>query len=234
MAIKSVAPGVSLVTGGFPMPTMNVYLLEDVGGGVTMFDAGVKSMVNQLRKACNAKGGLNRIVLGHGHPDHRGAAAGLGAPIFCHAHNVADAQGDGGRSYMDMGKLGLHGRAALPVLLRLWDGGPLVVEGTVAEGDEICGFNVIDIPGHAPGQICLFRPSDGVALTSDCFYTLDPQTGIKGRPRPPHPAFNLDEDEMRSSIAKVGNLNPSSAWPGHADPLTEDVRSTLKAVASSR
>ncbi|MFL5862157.1 MAG: hypothetical protein ACJ780_15480 [Solirubrobacteraceae bacterium] len=38
--------------------------------------------------------------------------------------------------------------------------------GTVAEGDEIAGFEVVDPPGHAPGLIGLFRRSDGLALIS--------------------------------------------------------------------
>ena len=234
MSTKPIASGVWLVTGGLPVPTMNVYLLEESGGGVTMFDAGVKSMVKQLRKACDERGGLRRIVLGHGHPDHRGAAAGLGAPVLCHADNVADTEGDGGRGYMDKSKLGLHGRASLPLLMNLWDAGPVPVSGTVAEGEDVCGFKVVEIPGHAPGQIALFRESDGLALTTDCFYTLDPQTGIKGRPRTPHPAFNLDEDQMRASIEKIAGLDPSAAWPGHADPIIEDARVTLLGVARAR
>lgn len=77
---RKVAEGVWLVRGGLPLPTMNVYLIEDSGGGVTMFDAGVSSMVKSLRSACDDLGGLNRIVLGHAHVDHRGAAPGLDAP----------------------------------------------------------------------------------------------------------------------------------------------------------
>jgi hydroxyacylglutathione hydrolase len=233
MSTKPVAPGVWLVTGGLPVPTMNVYLLEEDGGGVTMFDAGVKSMVKQLRTVCDAKGGLQRIVLGHGHPDHRGAAPGLGAPVYCHADNVGDTEGDGGYGYMDMSKLHPPGRVAYPLLMRMWDGGPVSVTGTVAEGDDVCGFKVVDISGHAPGQIALFRESDGLALTSDCFYTLDPQTGIKGRARLPHPAFNEDEDGARAAVARVAELDPSAAWPGHARPVTEDVRGTLGKVASA-
>ena len=32
-----------------------------------------------------------------------------------------------------------------------WDGGPVQISGTVSEGDEIAGFRVIHLPGHAPG-----------------------------------------------------------------------------------
>ena len=230
---KKVADKVRLVAGGLPVPTMNVYLLEDEGGGVTMFDAGVSSMVRPLRAACEELGGLNRIVLGHGHVDHRGAAPGLGAPVYCHVDNVADSEGDGGRSYQDLSKLGPPGRLAYSVLMRAWDGGPVEIAGTVGEGDDICGFTVVDLSGHAPGQIALWRPDDGVALTSDCFYTIDPLTGIKGEPRLPHAAFNQDEDATRAAVRKLAELGPASAWPGHADPVTEDVKEVLLGVAEA-
>jgi len=107
------------------------------------------------------------------------------------------------------------------------------IAGTVEEGDEVAGFRVVHIPGHAPGMIALWRESDRLALTSDCFYTLDPTTGIKGPPRVPHAAFNLDTEAARASIRKIAALEPASAWPGHADPLTGDVRAQLEQAAAS-
>ena len=228
---RQIADGLWLVAGGLPVPTMNVYLIEDEGGGVTMFDAGVRSMVDQLRVGCEQLGGLNRIVLGHGHVDHRGAAPGLEAPVYCHPDNVADTEGDGGRSYQDLDKLGFPGRAVYPTLMGAWDGGPVEVAGTVAEGDDIGGFTVVSLAGHAPGQIGLLRERDGVALTSDCFYTINPLTGIKGKPRLPHAAFNQDEDAARSALLKLAELAPRAAWPGHADPISEGLTRELLRVA---
>ncbi|MDQ3954323.1 MAG: MBL fold metallo-hydrolase [Actinomycetota bacterium] len=225
--VRRAAPGVWRVSGGLPLPTMNVYLIEDEGGGVTMFDAGVSSMAGSLRRACAERGGLNRIVLGHAHVDHRGAAPGLGAPVYCHPAEVADAEGDGGLHYQDTNLLAPHGRLTLPRLMKMWDGGPVEVAGTVAEGDEVSGFRVVDAPGHAPGQIVLYRERDGLALTSDVFYTIDAQTGVPVSPRPAHPAFHYDDRAARAAMRKVAELDPSSAWPGHARPVIEDVRSAL-------
>jgi len=92
---------------------------------------------------------------------------------------------------------------------------------------------VVAIPGHAPGMIALWRESDRLALTSDCFYTLDPTTGRKGHPRVPLDAFNLDTEAARASVRKLAALEPASAWPGHADPLTGDVRAQLEQAAAS-
>ena len=229
---ERVAEGVWLVRGGFPLKTMNVYLLEDEGGGVTMFEAGIKAMVSGLSAAAASLGGLNRIVLGHAHADHRGAAPGLGVPVFCHPADRIDAEGDGGMHYFDIWKVPPPARWTIPRLLPVWDGGPVQIAGTVEEGDEVSGFKVVHIPGHSPGQIALWRESDRVALTADCFYTLDAGTGRHGAPRVPLHGFNLDTEQARASIRKIAALEPSVAWPGHADPVTGDVRAQLERAAA--
>ncbi len=231
-AAEPVADGVWRVRGGVPR-TMNVYLIEDDGGGVTVYDAGVKSMVNAIAAAASQLGGINRVVLGHAHVDHRGAAPRLGAPVFCNPGDRADAEGDGGRHYADFSKLRPYARPVYPHLFDLWDGGPVEIAGTVEEGEDVSGFRAVHIPGHAPGMIALFRERDGVALTTDCFYTLDVQTGLHGPPRLPHIAFNLDTEQARASILKLAALKPSGAWPGHAEPVTGDVAAQLERAAAN-
>jgi steroid delta-isomerase-like uncharacterized protein len=229
---EPVADGVWLVRGGFPMKTMNVYLIRD-GDGVMLFDAGIRGMTRMLAAVGLSMGGITRVLLGHGHADHRGAAAGLGVPVLCHEAERADAEGDGGAHYMDPSQLNPLGRLLLPRMIAGWDGGPVPIAGTVKEGDDVAGFRVIHLPGHAPGMIGLWREADRVALSSDCFYTLDPQTGRKGAPRLPHRAFNYDTDQARRSIRKLAEMEPSAAWPGHADPVTGDVRAALERAAAT-
>ena len=64
-----------------------------------------------------ALGGMTRIILSHAHPDHRGGAQELAAPVWCHASERADAEGDAGMSYLDLSKLNPLARRVLP---RLW------------------------------------------------------------------------------------------------------------------
>jgi hydroxyacylglutathione hydrolase len=231
-APEQIADGVWVLRGGFPLRTMNVYFVQD-GAGVLMFDAGIKAMTNAIAAAAASLGGLTRVVLGHAHEDHRGAAPGLGVDVLCHAADRADAEGDGGRHYMDLSKLNPVHRRTFPVLLSHWDGGPVQIAGTVAEGDDVAGFEVVHLPGHAPGLIALWRESDRLALASDTFYTLDPLTGRKGQARVPHPAFNQDTEQARASIRKLAALAPATAWAGHADPLTGDVAAQLERAAST-
>ncbi len=181
-APERIADGVWLLRGGFPAKIMNVYFIED-DGGVTMFDAGIAAMGTAVIAAGARLGGIKRVVLGHADCDHRGSAPAVAAPTYCHpSERVAAESNAPVRDYWDLSKLDPHGRVLLKRLFPSWDGGAVSIEGTVQEGDEVAGFRVIDLPGHAPGLIGLYRESDRLALVSDCFYTLDPQTGRKGRP----------------------------------------------------
>ena len=233
--LEPIARGVWLMRGGLPKRTMNVYLLGD-DGGVTIFDAGVQEMAEPLRWVAERMGGLKRVVLGHSHADHRGAAAGLGAPVYCHPDEVADAQGDGGYHYFDLTKLESPVmRRAYPLLLREWDGGPVEVAGTLSEGDEVAGFEVKHFPGHAPGLIGLWREDDRLALVSDTVYTLDPDSPFSpfGPPRVPHPAFTPARAQAADSVRKLAALEPRTVWSGHANPVTGDVRRQLEHAADA-
>jgi glyoxylase-like metal-dependent hydrolase (beta-lactamase superfamily II) len=216
------------------MKTMNVYFIED-GDGVTMFDAGIQDMTEGLRIAGVRAGGIKRIVLGHADADHRGAAPGLDVPTYCHELERAAAESDNPfRDYWDISKLPPQGRVFFSRALPSWDGGAVKIAGTVAEGDEIAGFKVIELPGHAPGLIGLFRESDRLALVSDCFYTIDPLTGRKGAARIPHPAFDQDVEQIRATIRKLAALDPAVAWPGHANAVQRNVAAELERAAAAQ
>jgi hydroxyacylglutathione hydrolase len=232
-----IADGVWVVRGGFPLKTFNVYLIEgegEGGQGVTVFDAGIDGMASAILAAAARLGGIERVVLGHADADHRGAAPGLGAPVFCHAAERDAAQSPAPfRDYFDLQLLRPYARPFYARIMPVWDGGAVPIAGTVAEGDEVAGFSVVELPGHAPGLIGLHRESDGLVLCSDTVYTLDVQTGRRGAPRVPHPAFDADVDQARASVAKLADLCPSVVWAGHAGPVTGDVTGQLRAVAQA-
>jgi hydroxyacylglutathione hydrolase len=227
---RLVAEGVWLVQG--QPGRCNVYLLEDEGG-VTLFDAGARTMRRAVASAGAKLGGIRRVVLGHGHTDHRGVAPSLGVPVLCHPDEVQDAEGSGGFRYWPADLAGVPpvARQLQKLMHRYaWDGGPVQIAGTVSEGDEIAGFRVIDLPGHAPGLIGLWRESDRLALASDCFYTID-MWGRNTKPILPAQTYNYDTEQARASIRKLAALEPAAAWPGHARPATGDVRSQLEQAA---
>jgi glyoxylase-like metal-dependent hydrolase (beta-lactamase superfamily II) len=220
--MERVANGVWLLRGD-TRKAMNIYFLEDEGG-VVQFDAGTKAMVKAARAAGQQLGGVKRVVLGHAHADHRGTAPAMGAPIFCHADDVADAESDAAIApYMEISELPVPARWLYPLLLRRWDGGAVKIADTVAEGDEVAGFRVLHFPGHAPGLIGLWRESDRVAIVSDVIYLVD--STKMGRPLPageasvPHPAWNWDHAKAKESIRKLAALEPELVCTGHDQPL---------------
>jgi glyoxylase-like metal-dependent hydrolase (beta-lactamase superfamily II)/predicted ester cyclase len=212
----------------------NVFLIED-DGGVTLFDAGARTMTRAVASAGARRGGIKRVVLGHGHTDHRGTAPGLGVPVLCHPDEVQDAEGSGGFRYWPQGLQGLPlGMRQMHRLMHryAWDGGPVEISGTLVEGDEVADFRVIGLPGHSPGQIGLWRERDRLALSSDCFYTLD-LWGRSCEPRLPAELYNYDTEQARASIRKLAALEPAAAWPGHAKPAIGDVRAQLERAADA-
>jgi glyoxylase-like metal-dependent hydrolase (beta-lactamase superfamily II) len=233
--MENVADGVWLLRGD-TRKSMNIYFLED-GDGVVQFDAGTKAMVKQARATAQELGGLKRIVLGHAHADHRGTAPSMGAPVFCHPDDVADAESDAAIApYMDISALPAPARWIYPLLLRRWDGGAVKIDGTVSEGEEIAGFRVIHFPGHAPGLIGLWRESDRVAIVSDVVYLID--STRMGKPLPageasvPHPAWGWDHAKAKESVRRLAALEPALVCTGHDEPLRGDnLRETLERAA---
>jgi hydroxyacylglutathione hydrolase len=228
-----VADGVWRIAGGAPVRFINAYLIEH-DGAVTVFDAGSRQMGPAISVAAAHLGPIARVVLGNAHADHRGGAAALRAPVFCHERDRADVEGDGGAHYFDLAQLGFPpARLVVPRVMASWDRGPLEVAGTLAEGDEVAGFRVIELPGHSPGTIGLWRETDRLALSNDCFAMFDTYTL---RPAPaslPHPAFNFSTEQCRASARRLAALDPATCWPGHHGPLTGDVQETLERIAAA-
>jgi glyoxylase-like metal-dependent hydrolase (beta-lactamase superfamily II) len=235
MSIERVADGVRVLRLRPPSRAQrltNVYLLDD-GDGVTLFESGSVTQVAAIAKAAPR---IEKVVLSHAHADHRGGASKLGAPVLCHPDERPDVEGDGGEHYYDWSKVGnpLIRRLG-PRTLERMDGGPVPVDGTLSEGDEVAGFTVLHLPGHAPGLIGLWRESDRVAIVSDAVFVCDPFT-VTARPgaaRMPPAPVRPDDAAARASIRRIAALDPAVVWLGHFGPLTGDVRAQLERAAES-
>jgi glyoxylase-like metal-dependent hydrolase (beta-lactamase superfamily II) len=233
--MERVADGVWLLRGDL-RKSMNIYFLED-GDGVVQFDAGSKAMVKPARATAQELGGVKRVVLSHAHADHRGTAASMGAPVFCHPDEVTEAESDASIApYMELSELPFAPvRWIYPFLLRRWDGGAVKIDGTLSEDDEVAGFRVLHFPGHAPGLIGLWREADRVALVSDVVYLVD-SVRLKALPEGeasvPHPAWAWDHAKAKESVRRLAALEPAVVGAGHAEPLRgENLRETLERAA---
>ena len=191
-------------------------------------------MTNALAVAGAALGGITRVVLGHGHADHRGVAPGLPASrCYCHADEKADAEGDGGSTTSTSPAARRTARWSTRTLLHVvgrragkdrGDRRPRATRSP-ASRSSTC-------PATRPGLIGLWRESDRLALAATAS-TRSTRDRPHGPPRVPHAAFNQDTEQARASIRKLAAMEPAAAWPGHAEPLTGDVRRQLEHAAAT-
>lgn len=230
---ERIADGVWIIRGGLTR-AMNAFLIEGPDG-VVVFDTGEKGMAPAILAAAAPLGGIDRVVLGHGDTDHRGAAPALSAvaPVLSHPDAVVHAEGSGGRDYWRPELLPAAVRRFHAVMHHVWDGGPVTINGTVEDGDEIAGFRVVALPGHAPGLIALWREHDRLALCSDALYMTD-MWGRPQEPALPLAAYNHDSEQAAASLRRLAALEPLSVWPGHRGPVTgDDLRVRLEAAADA-
>jgi glyoxylase-like metal-dependent hydrolase (beta-lactamase superfamily II) len=199
---------------GWPRHACNAYVIGDV-----LLDArsrhGARSILRQIRQLP-----LRSHVLTHAHIDHMGSShricEELGLPLLCGEREVAVAQSGC--------RLGLEDKP-WPVRLehRLLAGPGHPVAGTLAEGDEVAGFTVLETPGHAPGHLSFWRESDRVLIVGDVVFNLRPSTGRRGlalapKMMTPDPARNL------RSARRLAALEPEIVCFGHGAPLYDGKR----------
>jgi hypothetical protein len=78
------------------------------------------------------------------------------------------------------------------------------------------------------------RVADGQIVRNDAFADgvgLARQIGVL-----PEAGSSAEErltEQGRASVRKIAALEPVTAWPGHADPVTGDVRAQLEAAADA-
>ncbi len=230
---EAIAAGVWVLRGGRPR-RFNSFMIEG-HDGLTVFDPGPVQLAGAIRVAGARFGNIERVVLSHADSPHRGAAAKLGAPVYCHPLEQSAAQN--ASSYRDYWNLGLLPSWSRPLISRRiphWDGGPVQIAGILEEGDEVAGFTVLHLPGHAPGLIGLWRQEDGLALVSDTIFTISLESGLSQEAHVPPAAFNLDTAHARESIRRLASLNPQVVWPGYGRALQgDDLNLALQRAATA-
>jgi glyoxylase-like metal-dependent hydrolase (beta-lactamase superfamily II) len=218
----------------FPLPLgithVHCYLLPGEDGW-TLVDTGL-GLPDAAARWEPVLGGLDapiaRIVVTHFHPDHVGGSEDAeqltGAPVLQGEHDYAQCErvwGNPDWSQRLADFLRTHGlpeatadeirhesRTFAPFIRFARDPEPL------REGDEVDGWRVLELPGHADGHLCLLR--DGVLVAGDHLLgAVTPTVGIYPDSRPDPLA------DYQASLRRTVELAPTVALPGHGDPVSD-------------
>jgi hydroxyacylglutathione hydrolase len=209
--VKQVADGVWQLAG-FPPNAINVYLVEDV-----LIDAATRHAGRRILRQLRGRD-VNAHALTHAHPDHQGSSKEvceeLGIPYWVPERDAPAAE----RPELIGKRQPQHPIAQF--FARTMTGPGRRVDRALREGDEVAGFNVIDVPGHSAGHVAYWRESDRVLILGDVLNNMDVMTGIPGL-REPKVFLTPDPDENRCSAKKLRPLEPRLVLFGHGAPLRD-------------
>ena len=209
---------------------VHCYLLPGPGGWTLVDTAlGLPVVEERWREALSGVE-VARIVITHFHPDHVGGAQVVqeltGAQVLQGADDyeqclrvwgsddwserMADHLQRHGLPDKPAGELRQESRTFAPLIRFARD--PELLH----EGDEVDGWRVLELPGHADGHICLER--DGVLVAGDHLLgAITPTVGLYPDSRPD------PLDDYQASLRRTIELAPRVALPGHGEPVTEPV-----------
>jgi glyoxylase-like metal-dependent hydrolase (beta-lactamase superfamily II) len=238
--MKQVAAGVHQLT---IQRFVNLYFVEtSTPGEWVLVDTGLPGSEKAIIAAADAlfHPGTRpvAIILTHGHLDHSGSALALAeqwkVPVLAHplelpfltaraVYPPADPTVDNG------GSLAFVSRFFPPQSFQLSS----VVQAIPADSDTapfLPDWRLLHVPGHAPGQMALFREKDATLLGADAFATTNhesvpsvllqlPKVSVAGAP------FNYNWQQVRESVQKLAALRPAAIGCGHG-PAIEGVEAT--------
>ncbi len=209
--MRQLADGVWQLSG-FPPNAINVYVIGDV-----LIDASTRYATRRILRQI-AGHEINAHALTHAHPDHQGAShtvcERLAIPFWVGERDVDAAENPA----LIGERQPSHPLARF--FYRTCTGRGHPVDRRLAEGDDVAGFRVVDVPGHSAGHVAFWRESDRVLVLGDVINTADPLTLIPGV-REPKPYFTEDPAENRRSARKLASLEPRLVLAGHGPPLRD-------------
>ncbi len=245
------ALGVHRIAVPVPFPQAggpaNVYAIEDEGGGLLLFDAGLGSpdayaaLEDGFRRIGRRFDEVRRVVVSHGHVDHYGGTRfvqerhGGELPVYVHP---ADAYklSEGGWRWRDQaphyGRYLLRLGVPADVLAAIARAGeksfglarPVASTRPIGEGDVLrtrhLTLEVLHMPGHTPGLVCLYDRAHRIFLSDDhLLEKISPNPLIELGP-------NGEEGHFRPLLAyldglrRVHMLEIDLVLPGHGAPFS--------------
>lgn len=243
------ALGIHRISIPIPFPQaggpVNAYAVEDEDGGLLLVDAGYGSdeataaMAAGFRELSRGFDQVRRVLVTHGHVDHYGGArfveeqAGRELPVFAHPADVPKLAEDGWRWAEVAPRYGAHlsRMGAPPEVLAVVAGEvdrafrarrvrrPRPVEAGARLRTRHLDLEVLHMPGHTRGLVCLYDRAHRVLFSND--HLLEHVS--------PNPLIELGPDGQDGffrplvayleSLARTRELEIDVVLPGHGPPF---------------
>ena len=228
-----VAPGVAALQ----TMIVNVVFVGEPGGPWVLVDAGMPYTAGKIEAAAGRRFGRGRppeaIILTHAHFDHVGALQTLAeqwdVPVYAHRLELPYITGVSSYPPPDP----TVGGGMMARLSPLFPRGPYNIgprARPLPEDGSVPGlpdWHQVVTPGHSPGHVSFFRPSDRTLIVGDAFVTTKQESALAALTQAPRvnrpPAyFTQDWVSARNSVDRLFDLNPEVAVTGHGLPMRGD------------
>jgi glyoxylase-like metal-dependent hydrolase (beta-lactamase superfamily II) len=196
----------------------------------TGFRASVPKIVDFIHSLGRSSEEISLIIITHNHFDHAGGLSELKkltrASVAAHKADIYDVNGQLPYPPFVQKTLRVRPFSALRSFLGI---GSHDVDIQLSGGEvlkPLGGLEVIPVPGHTPGSICLFSPQHRLLIVGDTL--LRHGTTI----RFPHKSASTDLPQAIKSVERLAGLDFGIICFGHGRPLLENARAKLQALVA--
>ena len=214
---------------------VNLVMIGKPGDSWVLVDAGMPKSGDAIIKAAEKRYGIGNppsaIVLTHGHFDHVGSIVDLilewNVPVYAHPEEFPFLTGQQAYPEPDTSVEG----GMLAKISAIYQNEPInipeALQSLPQDGSVpgLPGWEWIHVPGHSPGQIALFRRSDGLLISADAFITVKQDSMYKVLVQKeevcgPPVYLTTDWDAAYDSVKTLAMLNPQTVIPGHGTAMS--------------
>lgn len=230
--LREVRPDVAYYTNQI----VNLVMIGHPDSDWVLVDAGMPFSGREILKVTKERFGENNppkaIILTHGHFDHVGSIVDLVAewkvPVYAHPLESPFLTGQQAYPEPDVSVEG----GLLAKISAYYPNEPVNIQEVLKEIPEgsvpfQSDWQWIHVPGHSPGQIALFRESDGVLISADALITVRQDSMYrvlvqKEEVCGPPVYLTADWPGALNSVRKLAALNPTTLVPGHGTAMSGD------------